>query len=83
MAVLVGVGCCHEMRILQGFVQDAKFEARLGAFVLFSLLFLKFFHGLLESALATFEEGLVAFNAEESVSGLAVKFLGSPGKQGG
>jgi hypothetical protein len=81
MAVLVGVGC-HEMGILQGFLQEAKAEARLGAFVQPLLAFLKILLDLLFSLLTTFDEPLEAFAADKSVSGPTVKFLGSPHQEG-
>jgi hypothetical protein len=78
LAVLVGVGCCHEMGIGEGFFQETKAKACFGNLLQPSLPFLKFLHGLLVSARAALDEGLIAFAADKSIGGPAVALLNSP-----
>jgi len=63
-------------------LQEAKVEARLGDLVQPLLAFLKILLSPLLSLLTAFDEPLEALAADKAVSGPAVKFLGSPDKQG-
>jgi len=78
MAVLVGVGCCHETGILDGLFENPQIEELFVSFLQLSGVFFEVRQSLLVPLLTSFDELVVPATSEQAIGYPIIELPATP-----